>query len=84
MNMMHTIDPDMVVFGGGMIAAGEPLPGARSAITSTSWRFPVPAEKTQIRYAQLGSDAGLHRRGGVCEVSGEGEALNGQFMRHRT
>src|SRR5438067_4382564 len=25
MNMMHTIDPDMVVFSGGMIAAGEPF-----------------------------------------------------------
>src|SRR5262249_27489790 len=58
MNMMHTIDPDMVVFGGGMIHAGEAF------LDRIRWHvkrlaFPVPAEKTQILYAQLGSDAGF-------------------------
>jgi glucokinase len=58
MNMMHTIDPDMVVFGGGMIAAGD------SFLERIRWHvrrlaFPVPAQKTQIRYAQLESDAGF-------------------------
>jgi glucokinase len=58
MNMMHTIDPDMVVFGGGMIAAGE------SFLERIRWHvkrlaFPVPAQKTQILYAQLESDAGF-------------------------
>jgi len=58
MNMMHTIDPNMVVFGGGMIAAGE------SFLERIRWHvkrlaFPVPAAKTQIRYASLGSDAGF-------------------------
>jgi glucokinase len=58
MNMMHTIDPDVVVFGGGMIAAGE------SFLERIRWHvkrmaFPVPAQKTQIRYAQLESDAGF-------------------------
>ena len=24
-SMMHTIDPDLILFGGGMINAGEPL-----------------------------------------------------------
>jgi glucokinase len=57
-NAMHTIDPDMVVFGGGMIAAGEAF------LERIRWHvkrlaFPVPAQKTQIRYAQLGSDAGF-------------------------
>jgi glucokinase len=57
-NAMHTIDPDMVVFGGGMIAAGE------SFLDRIRWHvkrlaFPVPAQKTQIRYAQLESDAGF-------------------------
>ena len=71
MNMMHTIDPDMVVFSGGMIAAGEPfLDRIRHHVRQLA--FPVPAAKTQIRYALLGSDAGfigaaacarlLHRR----------------------
>jgi glucokinase len=58
MNMMHTIDPDVVVYGGGMIAAGE------SFLERIRWHvkrlaFPVPAQKTQIRYAQLESDAGF-------------------------
>ena len=58
MNMMHTIDPDMVVFGGGMIAAGDGfLERIRHHVRELA--FPVPAAKTQIRYAQLGSDAGF-------------------------
>jgi glucokinase len=72
-NMMHTIDPDMVVFGGGMIAAGERfLERIRRHIHQLA--FPVPAERTQIRFAQLGTDAGfigaaacarqLYRKGG--------------------
>jgi glucokinase len=71
MNMMHTIDPDMIAFSGGMIAAGEPfLERIRHHVRQLA--FPVPAAKTQIRYALLGSDAGfigaaacarlLHRR----------------------
>jgi glucokinase len=71
MNMMHTIDPDMVAFSGGMIAAGENfLERIRHHVRELA--FPVPAAKTQIRYALLGSDAGfigaagcaraLHRR----------------------
>jgi glucokinase len=57
-NLMHTIDPDMVVFGGGMIAAGDSfLERIREHVQKLA--FPVPAAKTQIRYAQLGSDAGF-------------------------
>ena len=58
MNMMHTIDPDMIVFGGGMIAAGERfLNRIREHIRELA--FPIPAAKTQISYAQLGTDAGF-------------------------
>jgi glucokinase len=58
MNMMHIIDPDAVVFAGGMTAAGEPfLELIRRHVRELA--FPVPAERTQIRYAQLGSDAGF-------------------------
>jgi glucokinase len=57
-NMMHTIDPDLVVFSGGMIAAGEQfLERMRSHVRRLA--FPVPAERTLLRYAQLGSDAGF-------------------------
>jgi glucokinase len=58
MNAMHVIDPDVVVFGGGMTAAGEAfLERIRHHVKALA--FPVPAERTQIRYAQLGSDAGF-------------------------
>ena len=58
MNLMHIIDPDAVVFAGGMTAAGEPfLSKIRHYVQELA--FPVPAERTLIRYAQLGSDAGM-------------------------
>ncbi len=58
MNVMHTIDPDMVVFGGGMTAAGEGfLERIRHHVRELA--FPVPAAKTEIRYARLGTDAGF-------------------------
>ena len=57
MNMMHIIDPDMVAFAGGMVAAGEDfLNRIRRHVHKLA--FPVPAAKTQIVYAKLGSDAG--------------------------
>lgn len=58
MNMMHTIDPDVIVFAGGMIAAGDGfLKTIRKHIKQLA--FPVPADRTKVLYAQLGSDAGF-------------------------
>jgi glucokinase len=58
MNLMHIIDPDMVVFGGGMTLAGPSfLDRIRHHVHQLA--FPVPAERTQICYATLGTDAGL-------------------------
>jgi glucokinase len=57
-NLMHTIDPNVVVYGGGMTAAGEPfLERIRRHVREMA--FPVPAAKTRIVYAALGSDAGF-------------------------
>jgi glucokinase len=57
-NAMHVINPDVVVFAGGMVAAGEPfLERIRRHVRRLA--LPVPAEKTQVRYARLGSDAGF-------------------------
>jgi glucokinase len=57
-NVLHTIDPDVVVFAGGMIAAGEAfLERIRWHVRQLA--FPVPAAKAQVRYAQLGTDAGF-------------------------
>jgi glucokinase len=48
----------MVVFGGGMTAAGDPfLDRIRHHVRELA--FPVPAAHTQIHFAQLGSDAGF-------------------------
>jgi glucokinase len=67
MNMMHTIDPDVVVFAGGMVAAGEPfLERIRHHVRQLA--FPVPAEKTEIRYAKLGSDAGFIGAAGCARL----------------
>jgi glucokinase len=58
MNMMHVIDPEMVVFAGGMIAAGSAfLERIRYHVAQLA--FPIPAARTEIRYAQLGADAGF-------------------------
>jgi glucokinase len=58
MNLMHIIDPEMVVFAGGMIAAGDGfLNRIRRHIRELA--FPVLAEKTKVCYAQLGNDAGF-------------------------
>jgi len=58
MNLMHVIDPEMIVYAGGMVHAGEAFIG-RIRHHVRELAFPVPAERTLIRYAQLGSDAGL-------------------------
>lgn len=56
--LMHTIDPDMILFSGGMIAAGLPfLEAIRRNIEALA--FPVPASKTIVTYAELGGDAGF-------------------------
>lgn len=58
MNVMHTIDPDMIVFGGGMTAAGEPfLQRIRHHVNELA--FSIPAVRTSVRFAQLGTDAGF-------------------------
>jgi glucokinase len=57
-NMMHTIDPDVIAFAGGMVAAGDAfLERIRHHVRRLA--FPVPSEKTLIRYAVLGTDAGF-------------------------
>lgn len=57
-NLMHIINPDIVVFSGGMIAAGQPfLERIRHYIRENA--LPVPAAKTKVAYATLGTDAGF-------------------------
>jgi glucokinase len=66
-SLMHTIDPDIVLFGGGMIAAGASfLEDIQSDVRAMA--FPVPAAKTRIEYAQLGGDAGFIGAAGCARM----------------
>jgi glucokinase len=53
-----TVDPDMVAFAGGMVAAGEAFL-KRVRDYYLRYALPLPAAKTEVRFAQLGSDAGF-------------------------
>ncbi len=67
--LMHTIDPDLVLFSGGMIAAGEPfLEAIRTEVKRIA--FPVPAAKTRIEYAGLGDAAGFIGAAGWARTVG--------------
>ncbi len=56
--ILAVVDPEMIAFGGGMIAAGEPF---LAKIKEYVGRYGLsyPASKVLIRYASLGSDAGF-------------------------
>jgi glucokinase len=57
-SMMHTIDPDLILFSGGMINAGQPLlDEIRRNIRKLA--FPIPAAKTRVEFAKLGEEAGF-------------------------
>ena len=67
-NLMHTIDPDIVLFGGGMIAAGTAfLDAIRAEIRRIA--FPVPAAQTRVEYAELGGDAGFIGAAGCARMA---------------
>ena len=69
--LMHTIDPDLILFGGGMIAAGEPfLELIRTDVHELA--FPTPAAKTRIAYAELGGDAGFIGAAGCARMESAG------------
>jgi glucokinase len=66
-SVMHTIDPDIVLIGGGMIAAGLPfLQDIRSDIRSMA--FPIPAARTRVEYAELGGEAGFIGAAGCARL----------------
>jgi glucokinase len=66
-SLMHTIDPDIVLFGGGMISAGLGfLDDIRADIRAMA--FPVPAARTRIEYALLGGEAGFIGAAGCARM----------------
>ena len=62
-----TVDPEMIVFGGGMVASCEPF---RSAIEVYVKRFglPFPTKTVKVAFAKLGSDAGFIGSAGCARM----------------
>ena len=66
--LMHTIDPDLVLFGGGMIASGPKfLEDIRADVRAMA--LPIPGAKTRIDFAQLGGDAGFIGAAGCARMA---------------
>lgn len=65
--VMATVDPEMIVFGGGMTAAGEWF---RGQIENYVQRFglPYPTRHVKIAFASLGSDAGFIGAAGCARL----------------
>jgi len=62
--LMHTIDPDLVVYGGAMTFGRDETPLGRRFLDEIRDEirrraFPVPAERTHVVYATLGNNAGF-------------------------
>jgi glucokinase len=63
-NLMHTIDPDVVLFGGNMTFGRNGTPLGRRFLQTVrddvkGLTFPVPGENVRVDYAQLGGKAGI-------------------------
>lgn len=63
-NIMHTINPEMVLFGGAMTFGQNETPLGRKFLQRIREEvkkrtFPIPGERTKIDYASLGNDAGI-------------------------
>ena len=71
--LMHTIDPDMVLFAGAMTFGRNETPLGRRFLKRIrdevkTRAFPVPAEKTIIDYASLGGNAGYIGAAGCARL----------------
>jgi glucokinase len=72
-SLMHTIDPGAVVLGGAMNFGGASHPiGSRFLEHVRGFvrkhAFPIPAQRTTIDFAALGSDAGYIGAAGIARI----------------
>ncbi len=72
-SLMHAIDPEAVVIGGAMTFGREANPIGRAFLERVRREvhdrtFPVLAERTSIRYASLGGDAGSIGAAGLARL----------------
>ena len=70
---MHAIDPETVVIGGAMTFGRDAHPVGRMFLGRVREEvrrrtFPVLAERTSIRYASLGGDAGSIGAAGLARL----------------
>jgi len=71
--LMHTVDPDAVLLGGAMTFGGEEHPVGRAFLERIraevkSRTFPLLAERTTVRFALLGGDAGYVGAAGIARL----------------
>lgn len=71
--LMHTIDPDMVVFGGAMTFGAESTELGRRFLREIKNEvkkraFPIPYAKTTLTYASLHNDAGFIGAAGCAKL----------------
>ena len=71
--LLHTIDPEMVLFGGAMTFGRNETELGRRFLQRIRDEvkiraFPVPAEKTIIDYATLGGNAGYIGAAGCARL----------------
>ena len=79
--IIAAVDPEAIVFGGGMIAAGEPfLNQIRDTIRKYALNY--PAERVKVRYATLGSDAGFLGAGRLRQGAGTKACLTSKPCQH--
>jgi glucokinase len=57
-NIMHVLNPEMIVLAGGMIGSGELLMNPIRQVT-TQRAFEASYKDTKIVFSQLGNDAGI-------------------------
>jgi len=70
--VIATVDPEMIVFGGGMAESGEPF---REKIEAYVKKFglPFPAKSVKIALAKLGADAGFIGAAGCARMIVQGK-----------
>jgi glucokinase len=71
--LMHTIDPGAVILGGAMNFGGHDDPLGRRFLEHVrgvvrKHAFPIPAQRTTIDFAALGSDAGYIGAAGIARL----------------
>lgn len=73
-NVMHVLNPEMILIGGAMTFGQNATPLGRRFLETlrrevAAHTFPIPAQKTVIDYASLGGDAGFIGAAGCARIA---------------